>query len=170
MEKQSILSKALFLRVGVILLFSGIIGQTLSSTQEDVKKESEISWEDTNIGVTEYQSIEFTDEFMVVTRKSVFKNGSQVQQVANIPLNKVDISRMESHPGSEVEGMFYLDIFTKENEKSINVTTDYGKDKKGKQKQKGIEQVYFYTLYSLTEQQNLELKEKIEKLVHMMGG
>lgn len=154
-----------------ILLVSGVIffiglgaAQTLQKAQALVKEETAIDWKDSRLGVTEYQSVEFTDDKMVVTRKSVFKDNHESKQTAIIPLPRIDLSRLQSFEAINPEGMYYLSIFTKENANVIKVTTFYGKDTED-----NIVETYYYTLYSKNQDQNQALKEKIEHLIYLLG-
>lgn len=154
-----------FLLVLGVISFTGVgAAQSLQKTQALVQEEVALNWEDSRARVTEYQSVEFNEDKMVVTRKSVFKDKRENIQTAIIPINRIDVSRMNSYPAIEPEGMYYLSIFTEDNENVIKVTTFYGKDTED-----NIVETFYYTLYSKNRDQNQALKEKIEHLIYMLG-
>ena len=149
----------------VVLSFSGIgAAQSLQKTQALVQEEVAINWEDSRMGVTEYQSVEFSEDKMVVTRKSVFKDKRENIQTAIIPLARIDLSRLQSYEATYPEGMYYLSIFTENNKNVIKVTTFYGKGTED-----NIVETFYYTLYSKNQDQNQALKEKIEHLIYLSG-
>jgi hypothetical protein len=148
-----------------VISFAGIGGaQSLQKTQDLVQEEVTINWEDSRAGVTEYQSVEFSEDKMVVTRKSVFKDNRENIQTAIIPLARIDVSRLQSYEAINPDGMYYLSIFTKNNENVIKATTFYGKETED-----NIVETYYYTLYSKSRDQNQALKEKIEHLIYLLG-
>jgi len=148
-----------------VISFTGVSpAQSLQKTQSLVQEEVGINWEESRFGCTEFQSVEFKEDKMVVTRKSVYKNNSEIIQTAIIPLARIDLSRMQSYEAINPEGMYYLSIFTKENANVIKVTTFYGKDT-----EENIVETCYYTLYSKNQDQNQALKEKIEHLIYLSG-
>jgi hypothetical protein len=163
MKNQKIVSYILFL-VAVFAFTGTGVAQSLQKTQALVQEEVAISWKDARFGVTEYQSVEFSEDKMVVTRKSVFKDTHESKQTAIIPLARIDVSRLQSYEAVNLEGMYYLSIFTKDNENTIKVTTFYGKDTED-----NIVETFYYTLYSKSRDQNQALKEKIEHLIYLLG-
>jgi len=165
MKNQKIISYILLV-LGVIC-FPGIgAAQSLQETQSIVQEAAAINWEEPLAGVTEYQSIEFSKDKMVVTRKSVFKKDKRENiQTAIIPLAAIDVSRLQSYEAVNPEGMYYLSIFTGNNKNVIKVTTFYGKGTED-----NIVDTYYYTLYSKTIDENQALKEKIEHLIYLSGG
>jgi len=163
MKNQKIILYILLV-LGVISFTGAGAAQSLQKTQALVQEEVAINWEDSRARVTEYQSVEFSEDKMVVTRKSVFKDNHESKQTAIIPLARIDLSRMQSYEAINPEGMYYLSIFTKENANVIKVTTFYGKDT-----EENIVETYYYTLYSKNQDQNQALKEKIEHLIYLSG-
>ena len=163
MKNQKVIPYILLV-LGVIS-FTGVgAAQSLQKTQALVQEEVALHWEDSRARVTEYQSVEFSEDKMVVTRKSVFKDKRENIQTAIIPINRIDVSRMNSYPAIEPEGMYYLSIFTEDNENVIKVTTFYGKDTED-----NIVETFYYTLYSKNRDRNQALKEKIEHLIYLLG-
>jgi hypothetical protein len=147
-----------------VISFTGVSrAQSLQKTQDLVKEEVSINWKEDRFGCTEFQSVEFKEDKMVVTRKSVYKDNSETIQTAIIPLDKIDVSRLQSYEAAKPEGMYFLSIFTKENEKVINITTIYGKDTED-----NVFDTYYYTLYSKNRDKSQELKEKIEYLFYLL--
>jgi hypothetical protein len=148
-----------------VISFTGVsTAQSLQKTQSMVQEEVAINWENSRFGCTEFQSVEFKEDKMVVTRKSVFKNNSKIIQTAIIPLDRIDVTRLESYIVANPEGMYFLSIFTEKNEKVINVTTIYGKDTED-----NIFGTHYYTLYSENRDKSQALKEKIEYLLYLLG-
>jgi hypothetical protein len=148
-----------------VISFTGVsTAQSLQKTQGLVREEVGINWEESRLGCTEFQSVEFKENKMVVTRKSVFKYNYENIQTAIIPLARIDVSRLQSYPATDPGGMYFLSIFTKDNEKVIKVTTFYGKDTED-----NIFDTYYYTLYSKNRDKNQALKEKIEHLIYLSG-
>jgi hypothetical protein len=143
------------------------MAQSVSQTLSQVKSDATIQWQDKKSGLTTHQTIEFKDDntTMVITRRSVFKDGDEVVQAAVIPIRQIDSSNMASHPSSEIEGIYYMDIFTRNQKKAIKVTTNYGGNV-----EKSIVDTHFYTIYSMNKDQSLELKEKIIHLIYLLGG
>jgi len=158
--------KISYVLVGLVFIFLSGTGmaQSLEETLSRVKSETGITWRDSHLRVKEHQSIEFKDDTMIITRKSVFDDGNEVTQTASIPIAKIDPRRAKSYPNTDIDGMFYLDILTKNNEKAIEVTTDYGKDNK-----KNTTKVYFYAIHSPDKKRSDKLKDKIEHLIYLIG-
>jgi len=147
-----------------VISFTGVSpAQSLQKTQSLVQEEVGINWEESRFGCTEFQSVEFKEDKMVVTRKSVYKNNSEIIQTAIIPLARIDVSRLQSYEAADPEGMYFLSIFTEKNEKVINITTIYGRDTED-----NIFDTYYYTLYSKSRDKSQALKEKIEYLFYLL--
>jgi hypothetical protein len=162
MKNQKIILNILL--VFVVISFTGVSSaQSLQKTKSLVQEEVGINWIESRFGCTEYQSVEFKEDKMVVTRKSVYKDKSEIIQTAVIPLARIDVSRLQSYEAAKPEGMYFLSIFTIKNEKVINITTIYGKDTDD-----NIFDTNYYTLFSKNRDKSQALKEKIEYLVYLL--
>lgn len=163
MKNQNIFP--IILSVLSVIAFAGIgAAQSRQETQALVQEEAAINWEDSRARVTEYQSLKFNEDKMVVTRRAVFKDKRENIQTAIIPLARIDVSRLQSYEANNPEGMYFLSIFTGDNKNVIKVTTFFGKDTED-----SIVDTYYYTLHSKNRDRNQALKEKIEHLVYLSG-
>ncbi len=158
MIKKSIM--IVLLAMGLLMTAHIGFAQDTQALQEDVKEAGTVTWKEVRKPKVESHAIKYSGATMTITKTCRHPGSEKIEIVAEIPLNEIDVTRFESHKHMEVNDLYYLGFYTKNDAKTIKVTRYVGGKVNG-------EPMYhhFHTIYSKTEATHKKMQERFKLLV-----